>query len=159
MKNKEAHLFSLEIKTNEITQVFPYSYFGLMSTYYPNLVYDVNDQYFIVLEKYGREIEVGSQLIYLSAFPKKEPLQQVWLKRPVDKNEISHNLTGIHDMFFKRIVGSPRDYWHYDLILQKDETLLMPIAYKDSLYLYLFTDKAWTKDNYQGAEINKEHDK
>jgi hypothetical protein len=157
--NPEAHLLSLNIKGNTIKQVFPYSHFGLISTYYNNLIYDVNVKYLILLTKSGREIEIGSQLLNLDFFPQNEPTEAEWAKKPIDENTLSHNLTGIQDFYYKRALGSRKDYWHYDMILKKDETLLMPVAYKDSLYFYTFTDKAWTKPDYQGVEKNKENDK
>jgi hypothetical protein len=158
-KNPEAHLLSKSTEDDTIKQIFPYTHFGLISTYYNNLLYDINTKYFVVFEKYGREIEIGSQSVVLSFFSQKEPTKEKWSSRPRTQEELSHNLTGIQDFYYKRALGSRKDYWHYDMILQKDETLLMPIAYKDSLYFYTFTDKAWTKPNYQGVEKNKENDK
>ncbi|TAF65308.1 MAG: hypothetical protein EAZ55_08585, partial [Cytophagales bacterium] len=154
-KNPEAHLFSFMPKNNKIEKIFPYNYFGLISTYYSDLIYDIHHENFIVLEIYGKEIEIGSQMKILSFYPQKEPSEEVWSKRPYTKEEVSHNLTSIQDFTFTRAAkGHHSDYWHYDLILQKDETLLMPVAYKDSLYLYYYKDKAWTTPNYQGAEKN-----
>jgi hypothetical protein len=58
-----------------------------------------------------------------------------------------------------RLILKGASYYCYDLILQQDETLLMPLCFNDSLYLYHFTDKAWTKPDYQGAEKNAQNDK
>lgn len=161
-KNREAHLLKSNLRNNEIKQIFPYSHFGLISTLYPGLIYDVNSRNLVLLEKY-KKLSGDEQLI-LSFFPQKEPTEQNWNQRTRTKEEISHNLTGIRDFYYltrliNQIPDPPRSYWHYDLILQKDETLLMPVGFGDSLYFYQFTDKAWTKPNYQGVEKNKENDK
>jgi hypothetical protein len=170
----QADLYTISIdKKGKPKWIFPPQGIIILNSYYKNVRWDINENFYINM-LYQSSIEIGGErndiefyerakmkkwLEISTVTNKSNMVDEIYKKDYAEKTVLSHNLTSIQDFYYKRALGSRKDYWHYDMILKKDETLLMPVAYKDSLYFYTFTDKAWTKPDYQGVEKNKENDK
>jgi|GEM_PF-2411868 len=153
------YLYSTQLHSKRAEKVFPLKII-LLGTFYPNLRWDIDNKYHVFQHHSKSSPEIGSEQEDISFCLKKNFSN--FANADIINNQkdiLSHNLTSLWDFGVKRIMDSRKDYWHYNLILQKDQTLLMPVAYKDSLYLYQFTDRAWTKPDYQGAEKNVANDK
>lgn len=82
---------------------------------------------------------------------------QVYLPSTL-KYSISRGFEAVSDFFVRIMLSSEPERVVYDWAMCADRTFLMPALYEDTLHIYLFKDKAWLSDDYQGVEANRAND-
>lgn len=165
-----ALLYSIRMNAIDIKCIFPAKGITNTGSFYHNVPWDISKGFYLNMHSIGENKDIEFYKIFdmarmseISKITGKSKMSEdIHVEDYYAKTTISHQLTCLWDFNMKRAgIGSGESgggFWHYDLILRSDETLLMPVAYKDSLYFYTFKDKAWTKPDYQGVEKNKEND-